>query len=249
MAEGRPEGEKMMGYYHQRGESGHSASYFNAFMRRSWWTWFWAGLIAVSLNLLLFMIMPHLMVPAPARTDLEALIPQVAVVPVTQPNTKIERKVVEPEQKAKPVEKPQATPRQPVKARLSLPFEINPRLPATPDSLPMPDIEELPLISDLDLPDIFDSSQLDAPISERVRIPPDYPLIARRRGIEGWVRVQLIVDKSGHVDNVEVLAAEPPGIFDESVRRCVLAWQFQPGTVEGVPVRSKVETTVRFTLE
>ena len=72
---------------------------------------------------------------------------------------------------------------------------------------------------------------MDGPLTVLARVPPLYPMGARRRGIEGWVKVLLVVDETGHVDDIEVVAAEPPGMFEESVRRCVAGWRFQPGTV------------------
>lgn len=99
------------------------------------------------------------------------------------------------------------------------------------------------------LPGAFNPGQLDGPLKVLVRIPPLYPMRARNRGIEGWVKVMLVVDKRGCVDDIEIITAKPSGIFEESVRNCVAGWRFEPGTVEGVPVRAKVKTTIRFLLE
>jgi periplasmic protein TonB len=76
-----------------------------------------------------------------------------------------------------------------------------------------------------------------------------YPVQARSRGIEGWVKVAFIVDEAGRVDDITILDAEPKGLFDRSVERCVRGWRFKPGTVEGMPVKAKVETVVQFELE
>lgn len=226
-------------------DAGEFTTYFDAFSRRHWRTWLWSGLVAGGMNLLLFLLMPHLMDPAPARSSLETLISQVNVIRVRRPETPVKRQVKPPE--PKPVQKPQTAPRQPAMAKLTLPFEINPRLPAAPNSLVLPDLESAPLTAGL--PGAFEPGQLDGPLTVLARVPPLYPMNARRRGIEGWVKVLLTVNKTGHVDGMEIVAAEPPGVFERSVRRCVAGWRFQPGTVEGMPVRAKVETTIRFTLE
>jgi protein TonB len=224
-------------------------TYFETFSRRNWRTWLWVCLTAGGTNLLLFMLMPYLMDPAPARSSVETLIPQVNVVRVSRPETPVKRQTVKPPPEPKPIEKPRTAPRQPVMAKLTLPFEVNPRLPAGPDTLASPALESAPLMPSADLPGAFEAGQLDGPLTVLARVPPLYPMGARRRGIEGWVKVLLVVDETGHVDGIEVVAAEPPGMFEESVRRCVAGWRFQPGTVEGVPVRAKVETTVRFELK
>ena len=80
-------------------------------------------------------------------------------------------------------------------------------------------------------------------------MPPVYPPSAKRRGIEGWVKVRFVVNPRGEVQDVSIVDAKPPGVFDDSVTRCVFGWRFQPGTVDGTPVSAWVETTVRFELE
>ena len=79
-------------------------------------------------------------------------------------------------------------------------------------------------------------SDLDAPLTPLVRMPPVYPSRAKRRGIEGWVRVKFQVKSGGEVARVEILEAQPEKIFDDSVRNCVSGWRFKPGTVAGEPV-------------
>lgn len=220
-----------------------------AFSRRNGRTWLRSGLAAVGMNLFLFLLMVHLMDPVPTRSSLETLIPQVHVIRISRPEMPVKRPTAKAPPEPKPVEKSGTTPRQPTMAKPTLPFKINPRLPAGPKTLALPALKSAPLITSTDLPGAFEPGQLDGPLTVLVRMPPLYPMSARNRGIEGWVKVRLIVDETGHVDGIEIIAAEPPKIFEESVRSCVAGWRFRPGTVEGVSVRAKVETTIRFTLE
>lgn len=228
----------------------HSTAYFDQVTRRNWRTWLWSGLTALGLNALLFLAMPQLLDPAPAQPAVAQLIPQVNVIRMARPETPVKRQTVQPPpEKPKPLKKPRTAPRQPAMARLTLPFEINPRLPSAPNMLTLPALESAPPAPAATLPGAFDAGQLDGPLTVLVRIPPVYPLRARRRGIEGWVKVLLIVEADGRVTDIDIAAAEPPGVFEQSVRRCVAGWRFRPGTVEGMPVRARVETTIRFTLE
>ncbi|MGM0404242.1 MAG: energy transducer TonB, partial [Thermodesulfobacteriota bacterium] len=87
------------------------------------------------------------------------------------------------------------------------------------------------------------------PLTAVSRMPPVYPMNAKRRNIEGWVRVRFIVDKEGTVEDIEILEEKPPGVFDRAVIDCVSGWRFNPGTVGGVPVRTVAETTIRFELD
>lgn len=223
-------------------------TYFDTLSRRNWITWIWSGLIAVGLNLVFYLLMPHLMDPAPSRPSIATLVPQVNVIRIKRPDTPVKSKDIKPPDPPKKFQKPRSAPQYPVQAKLTLPFEINPRLPGGPDTLDLPPLESAPMIS-ANLANVFSAGQLDAPLTTLVRIPPVYPMRARRRGIEGWVKVSFIIDEQGHVNDVAIIEAEPTGIFERSVRRCVSGWRFKPGTIEGVPVRTRAETTIRYTLE
>ena len=52
----------------------------------------------------------------------------------------------------------------------------------------------------------------------------------------------------GSVASVEILSSEPPGVFDDSVRKTAPTWRFEPGRIDGKAVASWVVTDVRFEL-
>ena len=213
-------------------------------------TWVWSGLIALSLNLALFLLLPHLIESPPSRSTIETLVPQVNMIRIKR-HERVKRKNVKMPEKPrqKPEELPQAAPRRPISTKLRLPFKLNHRLPGGPGTLALPPFTSSALMNISAPPNIFSVGQLDAPLTSLARIPPIYPLRARRRGIEGWVKVQFVVNKSGQVVNIAIIEAQPTGIFEQSVKRCVSAWRFKPGTVDGLTVKTRVETTIRFTLD
>ncbi|MCD6152274.1 MAG: energy transducer TonB [Deltaproteobacteria bacterium] len=231
-------------------QSDHSG-YFDDLDRRNWITWTWSGLAAIGLNLVLFLLMPHLMDPAPLRSSYETVVPRVNVIRIKRHETKIKRKTVKPPEKPrqKPDKHPQATLKHPISTKLRLPFKLNPRLPGGPGTLALPPFTSSALMNITAPPNIFSVEQLDAPLTALARIPPVYPLRARRRGIEGWVKVQFVVNNNGRVDNITIIEAHPAGLFEQSVERCVSAWRFKPGTVDGMIVKTRVETTIRFALD
>ena len=81
------------------------------------------------------------------------------------------------------------------------------------------------------------------------RVPPPYPYLARRRGIQGRVIVRLLVGKDGKVTKSEVVKAEPSGVFEDAVLRTVGRWRFSPALRRGKPIPAWVETAVKFELK
>lgn len=79
----------------------------------------------------------------------------------------------------------------------------------------------------------------DRAVMPLVRIEPQYPRKAAMRGIEGYVRVKFDVNTAGGVENLEILEARPPRIFDQATKRAVLKWKYQPKLVDGKPVPMK----------
>jgi protein TonB len=96
---------------------------------------------------------------------------------------------------------------------------------------------------------VFEAYELDQPPQAVAKIPPVYPYKARERGIEGAVQVKLLVRAEGTVGQVQILAARPEGLFEESVMNAVPKWRFNAGVIDGQPVTAWVVTTLRFTLD
>lgn len=225
-------------------------TYLNALNRRKWSTWAWAASMALAMNLMLFAIMPYLLHRQPAKPVYDQLVSHINVIRINRPDSTAPRKIVKPpEPPEKRKELPPKSPaRQPLQAKLTLPFEINPRLPGGPDTLELPPLEtaafHIPAMQD-----VFGTGDLDGPLTSLGRIQPVYPIAAKRRRLQGWVKVKFVVNEQGTVERVTIVDAKPPGVFDHSVRRCVSKWRFKPGTVEGLPVKAWAETTIRFKLE
>ncbi len=213
-------------------------------------TWFWAALGSLAINLALFALMPYLLHPSDEMPVFEKLMPQLNVIRLKRPDTPVARQQVE---RIEPL-KPKAAPPPPTAAgraapeRLKLSFEINPRLSGGPVVAAPPPMK-IAAFDQTGVPSMVADAELDHPLMPLSRLPPVYPMGAKRRGIEGWVRVRFVVDPQGNVKDVKVIEAQPAGTFDDSVMRCMYGWRFQPGTVDGTPVSAWAETTVRFELE
>lgn len=90
----------------------------------------------------------------------------------------------------------------------------------------------------------------DTDVIPLVRIPPEYPRRALNRGIEGWVQVQFTITPTGAVKDPKVIAADPPGLFDDAAVRSILRWRYNPKIENGAAVeRVGVQTIIRFVLD
>lgn len=78
-------------------------------------------------------------------------------------------------------------------------------------------------------------------------VKPDYSEDARRRGIEGDVVMEIVVEANGRVGNVRVLRGLGSGL-DERAVAAVRQWLFQPATRRGSPVSVMVEVAMEFKL-
>ncbi len=211
--------------------------------------WIKSGVSGLCITLLLFSLMPALLDTAGGGKKEELPAAQVNVVRIPRPDTPVKRKEPEPpkQEPQKPGLMPKAAVMQMAAPKLSFPFEINPALDPGPSSFEIPTMAVAS--ASIGLPDVFNSGDLDQPLMTLTRIPPVYPISAKQQKLEGYVKVQFIVNTHGSVENVTVMESNPPGVFDRSVINCVSAWRFEAGTVDGEPVNSRAETTISFELE
>lgn len=83
-----------------------------------------------------------------------------------------------------------------------------------------------------------------------VRVPPDYPVRAVNRGIEGWVLVEFTITGTGAVKDAKVVDAKPANIFNDAALKAISRWRYNPKIENGQPVeRVGVRTIIRFDLE
>ena len=101
----------------------------------------------------------------------------------------------------------------------------------------------------LDNGGIYNVASLDHPPVAVCRQQPDYPSRARREAIEGWVKIEFLVDERGRVEHVRIIGAKPAGVFEQCVQEGASEWRFTPGTIKGKPVDTLVATTIRFRLK
>lgn len=79
-----------------------------------------------------------------------------------------------------------------------------------------------------------------------VRVPPEYPELARRAGVEGVVVLHALVGRDGRVLKVRILASHP--LLDAAAEEAVAQWVFVPAKTAGRPVPVWVSIPLRFSL-
>lgn len=83
-----------------------------------------------------------------------------------------------------------------------------------------------------------------------VRVEPRFPVAALRDGISGWVKLSFSIDESGAVTDVEVLQAEPRGVFDREAARALRRWKYQPQVIDGKAIRqTNLQVVLDFNVE
>lgn len=217
-------------------------------LNSGWRPWVAALVGTLALNLLLFSTIPNLMKPHETIPQLGSMIQQIQL-------TRLRRARIDPEkEKEPPVAKAQPKKQliQPKMNRqmsrpLSLPFEVNPRLPQTGATLALPKVMSQSL-DNLSLTTVFNPGDLDRPLTVLSRVPPVYPFRAKARAIEGWVSVEFTVNELGRVEDIKILEAEPKDTFEESVIQCLASWRFQPGRINAELVKTRAMTRIRFQL-
>lgn len=78
---------------------------------------------------------------------------------------------------------------------------------------------------------------------------PEYPMIAKRRGWQGTVLLEVEVKENGRPGSVKVRESSGREILDQSAMRTVRLWLFNPATRDGKPVSSLMTLSIVFKLE
>jgi protein TonB len=207
--------------------------------------WSLAVTFALLINLLLFLAMGAMVRHSQLRLDPAQV---VSVVDFVRPS--------EPQPPPPAHRSPSPEPPRP---RALVPL---PRVQAA--ALPRPDRPRIPAPKvelDLGLPPIGTPylGEMAAPTAPEVisarelmatlTLPPRYPPAARAGGTEGFVEVEFTVTAEGATEDIHVIAAHPPGVFDEATERAIRGWRFQPHRSNGRPVEARVRQRVDFRLD
>lgn len=75
-----------------------------------------------------------------------------------------------------------------------------------------------------------------------------YPIVAQEDGVQGCVFVQFIIEKDGSISDVKISRSDAPSLNGEAMRVIKAMPKWNPGKLNGIPVRVKNEVPVVFRL-
>ena len=90
---------------------------------------------------------------------------------------------------------------------------------------------------------------LEASLTRTRQIELDYPPLALRKGIEGWVELAYTVTAEGKVTKVKVLNSNPVGMFDTEASRALSRLRYKPTMQAGKPVAVNTKLRIAFKLQ
>jgi protein TonB len=78
--------------------------------------------------------------------------------------------------------------------------------------------------------------------------PPRYPTVARKRGQEGTVWLDIWLDEKGNKSKLEITHSSGLTLLDKSALKAVSGWHFKPYEKNGIRIASRVRIPVVFSL-
>jgi TonB family protein len=78
------------------------------------------------------------------------------------------------------------------------------------------------------------------------KVEPVYPPLARAARIQGTVTLRVVINKSGDVENMQLISGHP--MLAPAAMDAVRQWKYQPYLLNGEPVEVETRVTVNFTL-
>jgi TonB family protein len=89
----------------------------------------------------------------------------------------------------------------------------------------------------------------EAALTRTRQIELDYPGVALRKNIEGWVDLSYTVTAEGKVTKVKVLNSSPSGVFDTAAANALTRLRYKPMMQAGKPVAVNTKLRIAFHLE
>jgi TonB family C-terminal domain len=94
---------------------------------------------------------------------------------------------------------------------------------------------------------IYDASEVEVEAKLLKEVLAEYPVQAKKRGISGYAKIYMVIDRNGNVSEAFATAVEPAGLgFEKEALAAVKQYKFSPALVGGVPVQQRFTKEFRF---
>jgi protein TonB len=94
---------------------------------------------------------------------------------------------------------------------------------------------------------IYDATEVEVEAKLLKEVLAEYPAQAKKRGIAGYAKIYMVIDKNGRVSEAFATAVEPAGFgFEKEALVAVKQYKFSPALVGGVPVQQRFTKEFRF---
>lgn len=80
-------------------------------------------------------------------------------------------------------------------------------------------------------------------------VPPEYPTVAARRDVEGWVEVEFTVARDGSTRDIAVVDSSHETVFQSETVTAVEQWRFEPRVFMDRRIDQRAFTRIRFNLD
>ncbi|MGV8992442.1 MAG: TonB family protein [Thiobacillus sp.] len=143
---------------------------------------------------------------------------------------------------------------QPVPQIVPQPASSQPEVTAPPPPTPtesVPTTNRAPAVAITSSVDLTYYSARDVDVLPRAlhEVQPNYPAEPDRERISGKVRLLLKIEADGRVSDIEVVSADPPGLFEVEAVEAFRTARFAPAEKNGRPVRTLTLIEVEFDWE
>jgi TonB family protein len=117
-------------------------------------------------------------------------------------------------------------------------IQVTARRPQTPGAAPAPTAAAGP---------IRVGGNIKQPTKTR-NVSPIYPEALQAAGLEGVVKLDVLIDVEGHVASVRVMNSIVHPAFAQAAARAVRQWEFTPTLLNGQPVEVQMTASISFSL-
>jgi protein TonB len=129
-------------------------------------------------------------------------------------------------------------------------FEMENMDSASPTEPAEEPVQVVALPSDADMTPVPSPSGIREAIPlYRDNPPPRYPRIARRRGYEGTVVLEVLVNTEGRVAECRIIRSCGHSVLDKAAVKSIRNWLFEPGMRGDKKVEMWVKVPIRFQLK